>query len=202
MKKVLMIASLFAFASSGVVLAAGDAEAGKAKSAACAACHGMDGNSGVNPVWPKLAGQHTAYITKQLNDFKNNKRTDTTMAPMAMPLSDQDIADLAAFFSAQTRTVGAAAEDKVAVGEQLYRAGNAESGVAACTACHGPNGSGNPQSNFPALSGQGAAYTAKALKDFRSGARNNDAGSMMADVASKLTDTEIEAVASYIEGLH
>lgn len=202
MKKVLVIASLVFLASGGVVQAAGDAEAGKTKSAVCAACHGMDGNSGANPVWPKLAGQHPSYITKQLIDFKEGKRTDTTMAPMAVPLSDADIADLAAYFSAQTRTVGVAAEDKVAAGEQLYRAGNAESGVAACTACHGPTGSGNPQSNFPALSGQGAAYTVKALKDFRSGARTNDAGRMMGDVASKLTDAEIEAVASYIEGLH
>lgn len=201
MKKVLLVASLLALAT-GVAQAAGNAEAGKAKSAACAACHGADGNSGVNPVWPKLAGQHPGYIAKQLGDFKAAKRNDTTMAPMAAPLSEADIADLAAYFSAQTRTVGAVAADKVAVGQQLYRSGNPSAGVAACIACHGPTGSGNAEANFPSLGGQGSAYVAKALKDFRSGARTNDGSGMMPAIAAKLTDAQIEAVASYVEGLH
>lgn len=202
MKKALLIASMAMLAMAGTTQAAGNAEAGKTKSVVCAACHGVDGNSGVNPMWPKLAGQHENYIIKQVNDFKANKRTEAMMAPMVAPLSDEDIADLAAYFSSQKPTIGEAAADKVAAGEQLYRAGNATSGVSACTACHGPTGSGNPMANFPSLSGQGAAYVVKALKDFRSGTRNNDAGGMMQDVASRLTDAEIDAVAQYVQGLH
>lgn len=201
MKKVLMITSLAALLAAGVAQAAGDAAAGKTKSAVCAACHGADGNSGANPLWPKLAGQHPKYITKQLLDFKANKRTDGTMAPMAAPLSDQDIADLAAYFSSQTRTIGEAVADKVAVGQTIYRAGTGN-GVAACSGCHGPAGSGNGAANFPALSGQSAAYVAKALKDFRSGARANDLNGMMAGVVSGLSDAEIDAVAQYVQGLH
>ena len=202
MKKVLLIASLVAMATSGLAQAAGDAEKGKAASAACAACHGADGNSGMNPVWPKLAGQHPSYIVKQLKDFKDGKRQDTTMAPMALPLTDEGMEDLAAYFSSQKTTIGAVAENKLEVGQKIYRAGNAANGVAACSACHGPAGAGNAQANFPSLSGQGAAYVAKALKDFRSGARANDMGGMMRDVASKLSDAEIDAVSSYVEGLH
>lgn len=202
MKKALLIASMAMLAMAGTIQAAGNAEAGKTKSVVCAACHGVDGNSGVNPMWPKLAGQHPNYIIKQVNDFKANKRTEVMMAPMVAPLSEQDIADLAAYFSSQKRTIGEAAADKVAAGEKLYRAGNATSGVSACTACHGPTGSGNPLANFPGLSGQGAAYVVKALKDFRSGTRNNDAAGMMQDVASRLTDAEIDAVAQYVQGLH
>lgn len=202
MKKALLIASMAMLAMAGTTQAAGDAEAGKTKSAVCAACHGADGNSGANPVWPKLAGQHPNYIIQQLQDFKAGKRTEAMMSPMAAPLSEEDMANLAAFFSSQKRTIGEAAEDKVAAGEQLYRAGNATSGVSACTACHGPTGTGNPLSNFPSLSGQGAAYVVKALKDFRSGTRNNDTAGMMQDVASRLTDAEIEAVAQYVQGLH
>lgn len=202
MKKALLIASMAMLAMAGTTQAAGDAEAGKTKSAVCAACHGVDGNSGANPVWPKLAGQHPNYIIQQLQDFKAGKRTEAMMSPMAAPLSEEDMANLAAYFSSQTRTIGEAAADKVAAGENLYRAGNASSGVSACTACHGPTGAGNPLSNFPSLSGQGAAYVVKALKDFRSGTRNNDTAGMMQDVASRLTDTEIDAVAQYVQGLH
>ena len=202
MKKALLIASMAMLAMAGTTQAAGNAEAGKTKSAVCAACHGVDGNSGANPLWPKLAGQHPGYIIQQLQDFKAGKRTDTMMAPMAAPLSEEDMADLAAYFNGQQRTIGEADADQVAEGEKLYRAGNAVSGVSACSACHGPAGSGNPLSNFPSLSGQGAEYVAKALKDFRSGTRNNDAAGMMQDVASRLTDAEIDAVAQYVQGLH
>lgn len=202
MKTALLIASMAMLAMAGATQAAGNAEAGKTKSAVCAACHGVDGNSGANPVWPKLAGQHPNYIIQQLQDFKAGKRIDTMMAPMAAPLSEEDMADLAAYFNGQQRTIGEADANLVAEGEKLYRAGNAASGVSACSACHGPTGSGNPLSNFPSLSGQGAAYVVKALKDFRSGTRNNDAAGMMRDVASRLTDAEIDAVAQYVQGLH
>ncbi len=202
MKKVVWIASLIALASAGAAQAAGDVEAGKAKSAVCAACHGADGNSGANPLWPKLAGQSPRYIIKQLHDFKDQKRTDGTMSPMAAPLTDKEIEDLAAYFSSQKRTIGEAAADKVALGEQIYRAGIAEAGVPACTGCHGPAGEGNDAARFPALSGQTAAYVAKQLKDFRDGRRTNDLNGMMRGVANRMKDNEIEAVAQYIQGLY
>ena len=190
---------VLAFATAGVQ-AAGDVAAGKAKSATCLACHGADGNS-PNPIWPKLAGQHPAYIAKQLADFKAGMRENAMMAPMVAPLSEKDMLNLAAYFGSQTQSVGSAAEDKVALGEKIYRAGNAESGVAACTACHGPTGIGNPAALYPRVSGQHAAYVEQTLKDFRTGARANDAQQMMRGVAAKMTDDEIAAVAQYLQGL-
>ena len=201
MKKFLTLAAMIGLATLGNAQAAGDAEAGKAKAAMCAACHGTDGNSPA-PNFPKLAGQHVEYIVKQLNEYKSGDRKDATMTGMVAALSEQDMADLAAFFSAQKATVGKAAEDKVELGEALYRAGNAASGVTACAACHGPAGNGNPMAKFPSLSGQHAEYTAMQLKNFRTGARANDAGSMMRGIAKKMTDAEIDAVAQYIQGLH
>jgi cytochrome c553 len=199
--KLLLIASIASFFLLTTAQAAGDAEAGKSKSAMCAACHGPDGNSPA-PTFPKLAGQHAAYLAKQLAEYKSGERQNATMNGMAAALSEQDIADLAAFYSSQQVTLGKAAEDKVAAGEAVYRAGNAATGVSACTACHGPTGSGNPMANFPSLSGQHADYTVLQLKAFRAGERANDAGSMMRGVAKKMTDAEIEAVAQYIQGLH
>ncbi|MCU7802250.1 MAG: cytochrome c4 [Candidatus Thiodiazotropha sp. (ex Lucinoma kastoroae)] len=181
--------------------AAGNAEQGKTKSVVCASCHGADGNSPLNPVWPKIAGQHPQYIEKQIKDFKSGARNDPMMAPMAMPLSDQDVADLAAYFSGQTLQVGKAAADKVSEGETLFRAGNLETGVAACMACHGPSGAGNPQANFPAIGGQHAPYVEKALKDFRDAKRTNDSSNMMQGVVNRMTDQEIAAVAQYVQGL-
>jgi cytochrome c553 len=201
MNKWLITASIALALSVAGVQAAGNAEAGKTKSAACAACHGPDGNSPINPVWPKLAGQHPGYIEKQLSDFKSGNRNDPTMSGMAAPLSEEDMADLAAYFSSQTKQGGAAAPDLVAAGEKLYRAGNTATGVAACMACHGPTGSGNPAANFPALAGQHADYVEKTLKDFRAGTRNNDLNNMMQGVAERMTDAEVAAVAQYIQGL-
>ena len=201
MKKLLLIASLVSLAAVGTAHAAGDAEAGKAKSAACAACHGPDGNS-LAPNFPKLAGQHADYTVKQLVEFKAGDRTDATMNAMAAPLSEQDMADIAAYYASQKASIGTAAADKVELGESLYRAGNSTSGVAACAACHGPTGTGNPMAKFPGVNGQHADYTALQLKNFRSGARANDAGSMMRSIAKKMTDAEIEAVAQYIQGLN
>ncbi len=178
----------------------GNAEAGKTKSATCAACHGADGNS-VNPEWPKLAGQHPSYIAKQLANFKEDARVNPSMSPMAKPLSEQDMADLAAYFSSQVKKPGEADQTKVALGEQMYKGGNNATGVAACAACHGPTGTGNPASNFPSLSGQHATYIKNQLNAFRKGERANDAGKMMRNVAAKMTDAEIEAVAEYIAGL-
>jgi cytochrome c553 len=201
MNKWFVTASIALALSVTGVQAAGNADAGKTKSAACAACHGPDGNSPVNPVWPKLAGQHAGYIEKQLSDFKSGARTDPTMIGMVAPLNEQDMADLAAYFSSQAKTPGSAAPDKVVAGEKIYRGGNSDTGVAACMACHGPAGSGNSPAKFPALAGQHATYVEKALKDFRSGARVNDANKMMQGVAERMTDAEIAAVAQYIQGL-
>jgi cytochrome c553 len=200
MNKWLVSVSIALALAAGGVQAAGDAAAGKTKSATCLACHGPDGNS-PNPIWPKLAGQHPTYIKKQLMAFKAGERKNDLMSPMATPLSEQDMDDLAAYFSSQTQSDGTAAADKVELGGKVYRAGNMQSGVAACMACHGPAGLGNPAANFPRISGQHAAYIDKALKDFRAGTRNNDVNKMMQGVAAKMTDEEIAAVAEYVQGL-
>lgn len=202
MKRWLITIFILAALNVTAAYAAGDTEAGKAKSATCVACHGQDGNSPNNPIWPKLAGQHASYIKKQLVDLRSGARKDMTMSPMAAPLKDQDIEDLAVYYSSQTQTEGRAAADQVALGEKIYRAGNPNTEVAACMACHGPTGIGNAPANFPRISGQHAAYIEKALKDFRSGNRNNDTGAMMRGVAARMTDKEIVAVAQYIQGLH
>jgi cytochrome c553 len=165
------------------------------------ACHGADGNSAA-PNFPKLAGQHASYIAKQLADYKSGARQDATMSAMAAPLSEQDMLDLAAFYSSQQVQIGTAAGDKVELGETVYRSGNMATGVSACAACHSPTGSGNAMANFPSLQGQHADYTVAQLKNFRAGARANDAGSMMRSIAAKMTDAEIEAVAQYIQGLN
>jgi cytochrome c553 len=201
MNKWLVTATLALSFSVGLAHAAGNAEEGKKNSAVCASCHGAEGNSPINPLWPKLAGQHPQYIEKQLKDFIAKNRSDPMMSPMAAPLTDQGIADLAAYFSSQTVKGGVAAADKVADGERLYRAGNPNTGVAACMACHGPTGAGNPQAIFPAIGGQHASYVEKALKDFRAGNRTNDTAKMMQGVVERMSDKEIADVAQYIQGL-
>jgi cytochrome c553 len=178
---------------------AGDAKAGEAKSAACLACHGPMGNS-VVPMWPKTAGQHSEYIAKQLADFKAGNRKNEQMTPQAMALSDQDMADLAAYFSAQPQSPGAPGTDTTGLGERLYRGGNAASGVPACSGCHGAQGMGMGLARFPRVSGQHAQYVEQTLKSFRDGARANDPNSMMRGVASRMSDQEIVAVAQYLQG--
>lgn len=202
MKKafMLVLTSLAISAAASAWAEGGDAAAGKTKSATCAACHGADGNS-TNPEWPKLAGQHEDYLFKQLMEFKNDVRVNASMSPMAKPLSEQDMKDLAAYYSSQTITPGEADQSQVALGEQVYKGGNNASGVAACAACHGPTGAGNPAANFPSLNGQHATYTKNQLYAFRKGERANDAGNMMRNIAAKMTDAEIEAVSEYIAGL-
>ncbi len=203
MNKWLVLAATITLATGAApTLAAGDAAAGKAKSASCAGCHGMDGNS-VNPEWPNLAGQHAKYIAKQLADFKAGKdRNNATMSGMVAPLSEKDMVDLGAYFSSLPRKQGAADKSLVEAGQKLYRGGNPATGVAACIGCHGPTGSGNPAANFPALSGQHAKYVENQLKAFKSGERKNDAGKMMRNIAEKMSDEEIKAVAAYVQGLH
>jgi len=201
MHKWVVLSAIISVAIVGHAEAAGDAAAGKTKSATCAGCHGADGNS-ANPEWPRLAGQHADYLVKQLTDFQKGDRTNAMMAPMAANLSQQDREDLAAYFSGQTTQADAADESQVKLGEKLYRGGDPASNVAACIGCHGPDGKGNPAAKFPSLSGQHAKYIENQLNAFRKGERANDAGKMMRTVAAKLSDDEIRAVASYVQGLH
>lgn len=153
MKIIHSLTLVSAFLCATSVMAAGDVAAGKQKSAACAACHGVDGNSS-NPEWPKLAGQNPQYLYKQLVDYKENRRENALMAGQVAPLSDQDMQDLAAYFSSQTGTPGSVDPAQVGLGETVYRGGNLKTGVAACSACHGPTGVGNPAAKFPKISGQ------------------------------------------------
>lgn len=175
-------------------LAAGEATAG----AICAGCHMPDGNS-VADMFPKLAGQHAQYLTKQLKDYKSGARSDATMTGMAATLAtDADIANVAAFFASKTITPATADSSKVALGQAIYRGGNTTTKLPACMGCHGPNGTGNPTAKFPSLAGQHAAYTIKQLQAFRDNTRSNDMNKMMRGVAIKMTNAEIEAVANYI----
>jgi cytochrome c553 len=185
----------------GSAQAAGTVEAGQAKSATCMACHGMDGNS-ANPEWPALAGQHSSYIVKQLKHFKAGERQNALMSPMAMILADQDMEDLAAYFSSQTRQpTGETEPSKLKLGQSIYRAGIASKGVPSCAGCHGPSGHGIAGAAFPMIGGQHAVYAAIQLRNYKSGARATDPNSMMRTIASRLTDEEIDAVASYLQGM-
>ena len=176
-------------------LAGGNIKAGEEKAAACGGCHGMDGN-GAAPIFPKLAGQHKPYLIKQLQDFKSVKRVEPTMNAMAEALTEEDMEDMAAFYSSQKLTFEKS--EPSALGERLYRAGNTKTGVPACSGCHNPDGSGNPQAGFPLVHGQYAVYIEKTLHDFKSGERTNDMNAMMRSFAAKLSDEEITALANYI----
>lgn len=193
----LAVISLHAFAE-------GDAAAGQSKSAICAACHGVDGNSAV-PNWPKLAGQHSEYMERQTALIKSGARPVPEMMGIVAGLNEQDFSDIAAWYASQKNNGGVADEALAELGEQIYRAGNAESGVPACMSCHGPAGEGNPLSGYPALAGQHSVYTAKMLTDFRSGINwgpKDEPSQVMNGSAANLTDEEIQAVASYIQGLY
>lgn len=184
--------------------AAGDAAAGQAKSAICAACHGADGNSMV-PNWPKLAGQHEAYLARQITLIQSGARMVPEMMGIVPGLAPQDIDDLAAYFASQQTSGGVADPAALEVGERVFRAGNPESGVPACMACHGPAGEGNPLAGYPALAGQHTVYTVTMLNRFRDGQNWGDADAsskVMNGVAAELTDDEIQAVSSYIQGLY
>jgi cytochrome c553 len=189
-----------AMSVTSVAMAQGNASAGKGKAAVCAACHGADGNS-LSDAFPKLAGQHEGYIVKQLMDFKNGDRQNALMAPMVANLSEQDMADLGAYYASQKTAPGAVSEELLAAGEQIYRGGNKETGVPACMACHGPNGSGVPAANWPKLSAQYRSYVETQLHAFAKGERANDSNSMMRDIASKMSEAEIKAVSAYVFGL-
>ena len=179
----------------------GDAAAGKSKAAVCGACHGVDGNS-ASPQFPKLAGQNASYIVQQLSDFKSGKRQNPIMSGQAQNLSDQDMQDIAAYFASQTRQTGEAAPGLVKQGEQIYRFGIRDAKIPACLACHSPDGVGNSLMKVPALSGQHADYVVAQLQAYASGSRTTDPNKMMETIAARLTPADMQAVASYIEGLH
>lgn len=176
-----------------------DLAKGEAKfTAVCAACHGADGNSGI-PANPKLAGQHPAYLVKQLQDFKSGKRNSAVMRGFASVLSDEDMKNVGAWLTAQKAKPGFAKDkDLVALGERIYRGGIPDRQIAACAGCHSPNGAGIP-AQYPRLSGQHADYTTAQLQTFRDGSRNNSV--QMTQVAAKMNDREIKAVSDYIAGL-
>ena len=187
-----------------MAVAVGDPEAGEEKSAVCAACHSLDGNSEI-PEWPKLAGQHADYAARQTRMVRDQVRDVPEMYPMVMNLSDQDIADIAAFYAEQTLQPGVADEELVELGQRIYHDGNRETGVPACAACHGPSGEGIPGAYYPLIRAQHADYTADRLQRYRGGETNGDDdpfSAMMVGVAARLTDEEINAVSSYIEGLY
>jgi cytochrome c553 len=161
----------------------------------------MDGNS-LNPEWPSIAGQHESYLIKALQSFKSGGRQNVLMSGMALPLTDEDMADLAAYFSQQKRAGNVADPALVATGERLYRGGNKDTGVPACLACHGPTGQGNPAAGWPSIAGQHASYAAAQLVAYRGKQRSTDGDTqMMRNVSATLTDDEIKAVTSYIQGL-
>lgn len=187
-----------AMAVSGAVAAQGDAAAGKQKAAACAACHGVDGNS-ANPEWPKIAGLGADYFVKQLMAFQQGQRKNPLMTPVAQGLSEQDMKDLAAYYTTLTMQPGGADKSLVELGQRIYQGGLTSKGVPACAACHGPAGAGNPAAGYPRLGGQQPLYVVNQLKLYKSGERS---GAMMNDIAAKLSEEEMRAVASYASGLY
>lgn len=212
MKKAFKTLSLVAMmmGAATAVQAAGDVEAGKGKAAVCAGCHGADGNSMIAN-FPKLAGQSARYTMKQLADIKSGARSVPEMAGIVGSMSEQDFADLAAYYETLTAKVGKANPDLVELGQKIYRAGNADSGVAACAACHGATGKGMPSAGYPVLAGQHATYLENQLKAFRAAGREDETGKrrendgeskMMRGTAARLSDAEIKAVSSYINGLY
>lgn len=183
---------------------AGDILKGKEKSASCVACHGADGIS-VNPVWPKLAGQHAKYLETQLYEFQKGAdglRNNAVMYGIALTLTDKDIEDISAYYASLDKTIGLTDDEYLNIGQSLYRGGNMEYKIQACIACHGPNGQGNSLAGIPSLSGQHSEYIYQQLKNFQSSDRSNDYNKMMRNIAERMSDEEMKSVASYIEGLY
>jgi cytochrome c553 len=189
----------------------GSVEAGATKAAVCTACHGVNGNS-TNPEWPNLAGQNAAYLREQLAMFKARKRNNPVMQPIVDPMTEQDFADVAEYFSTQTPTGGEADPSYWKAGEQLYKSGDVSRNIPACTACHGPAGQGNAGAGYPALRAQHSVYTVKQLQDYLTKNRYRDATDtntvyatpnsvMMTTIASRLTPEDIRNLASYLQGL-
>lgn len=200
-----------AIAAEGSSPLTGSAEAGAAKAAVCTACHGPNGNSS-NPEWPNLAGQNAAYTHEQLTLFKAKMRNNPLMQPIVDPLTEQDFADLGAYFAAQTPAGLEADPSYWKAGEALYKSGDAARNIPACTACHGPAGQGNAAAGYPALRAQHSVYTVKQLQDYLTGNRYRDGtdaskvhttrnSPMMTTIAQRLTPEDIRNLASYLQGL-
>ena len=199
MKKMALV---FALCNTFAVYATGDYQAGQNKSTICAACHGSNGIS-INPMWPNLAGQHSRYLAKQLHDFKQNHgRNAPTMGPMVAHLNEQDMDDLAAYYSKQPLPEGITPKKYLKRGERLYRGGDFSKHITACIACHGPSGHGNAEAGFPSLSGQNAAYTILQLQAFKDKKRCNDLNSIMQNISGRMDVDDMTAVANYIAGLY
>ncbi len=202
MKQIVLV--VLAVFTSQVTAQQGDVEKGQALSATCVACHGTDGNS-VNPIWPTIAGQHPQYTERQLKLFKSGDRPSAVMMPMTMGLSEQDMADLAAYFGQQKAKLLAADPAKIELGEAIYQGGLKDRDIPACLACHGPTGQGNPLSGYPVVANQHAPYLVNELKLFKQGrtvpGKDDVNGKIMADIAKYMTEEEIEAVSSYMQGL-
>ena len=188
--------------ASPAVAQQGSAQAGQAKAVTCAACHGADGNS-VTPEWPNLAGQHASYFVRQMEAYRDGGRPDPGMRGFAATLTVQDTLDIGAYYAAQSPQPQGADPELVSIGEQIYRGGIPERGVAACIACHGPRGRGNPLAAWPRISGQHSAYVFNTLQAYASGQRNSDVdmNRMMGNVAELLFEDEMLALASYVQGL-
>jgi cytochrome c553 len=211
MKRVLLACALVAPLSSLAATATpdplthGDAAAGASKATPCVACHGVGGNGAINPEWPKLAGQGSAYIQSQLKHFKSGERKNPVMLGQASALADQDMADVAAYFTSLKPVPGVGGADSIKVAEKLYRAGDATRGLPACAACHGPTGAGNATAQYPRIGGQNVGYLNNQLNSYKKGKDGERGGGknalIMATVVSKLTDAEIAALASYSAGL-
>lgn len=185
--------SVYAFAQ-------GSAESGATKAVVCMACHGPNGNSS-NPEWPSLAGQGARYLAEQLKLYREGKRNNPVMMPMATALSDQDIEDLAAYYAAQNPAGLEADPSYWRAGEKLYRGGDVSRQIPACIACHGPVGHGNEPAAFPALRAQHSVYTQKQLTDYAAGARTGPKADIMQTIAKRMTLEEIRDVSSYIQGM-
>jgi len=181
--------------------AGGNAKNGESIAANCAACHGHDGNHTTAQTIPKLAQQLESYIVKQLHDFKSGDRKNSIMSSMASTVSDQGVKDVAAWFSSQKMGADKVTDKSLAeAGKKIYTGGIAKGSVPACSSCHGPNAHGMPPT-FPRLAGQHAEYIVAQLKNFKSDARANDPNGVMRNIASKLTDRQMDAVAEYLTGL-
>jgi len=212
----LVAGTLFALAAgsaSAAIYPVGDAAAGESQVASCAGCHGMDGNSAMG-AFPKLAGLGEKYLAKQLMDIRDGKRVIVEMTGQLTGKTDQQLADMAAFYDGKARQLSGAkqielvgssisGDEAIAFGASLYRGGNLQVGIPSCTGCHAPNGAGNEPAGYPALGGQHADYIAKQLRLFRDGLRHNDGeAKVMRGVAERMSNREIDALANYIAGLH
>ncbi|MFZ8952678.1 MAG: c-type cytochrome [Gammaproteobacteria bacterium] len=179
----------------------GDPNAGQVKSATCAACHGADGNSMMG-AWPSIAGQHESYLQTQITAIRDGERLAPLMVAFASNLTDQDISDLSAYYANQAMTPKSASPESIELGQLIYLSGDIDRGLPACTACHGPDGRGNPLAGYPSLAGQHAQYTALSLNAYANGTRQTIGSvEVMRDIATLLTQEEVEAVSNYVQGL-